>query len=183
MMRFDFLHDGAPQAIDAIRTAKLPRRFQGVAAAYAALLAAALAAWGLESWRLHGALEQLGRAQARFEASRVAAAASAEQIARLEVLVAEDRELRRIRTSGAGIAERLATLGNLFPRHVSVSYMRAAAGGYALQGRAADLVSFDRLLENLVADHRAGQPQTIDLKRDARDRTRLTFDVAAGEGS
>lgn len=180
MTGFDFLHDSAPEFIDAIRGARVPRRLRAVASAFVTLAVTVLIAVVLEAWRLHVAAIALERAETRFEASRAAIADLDMQTQQLEALLAQDRILRRIRLSGPALGERLATLGNLFPRHVWVTSMSADEGGYDLKGQARDLATLELLLANLVADHRAGAPRSINLSRNAPERGWLAFELGAG---
>ncbi len=180
MTSFDFLHDGMPDAVDALRTARVPARFRALAAAALALAVATAGAWALESVRIAGAVDARDRAQERYERSRQGVAALAMQTRALDQLWARDRALRRIRSSGPLLAQRVATLGNLAPYGVWLSSVQAAETGYAIEGVAAKLPAFERFVENLLADRRAGAPSTIAVRRDERSSGPMHFDLGAG---
>lgn len=177
MTSFDFLHDTMPDAIESLRHWRLPRSLRGVAAAGCALCCVAIIGAWLESSRLRDALAIELLAQERFDRSREAVAALKLEAGNLDALVAEDRRLRAIRLSGPSLGERIATLGNLAPRHVWLTSMDASVDGYQIQGAASDLGSVMLLLENLAGDHRTDVPRTVRLARGSeRDRS-LSFDV------
>jgi Tfp pilus assembly protein PilN len=177
---FDFLRDTLPDGLETLRYARFPRSLRPVLTASVALLAVAVAAAGLEASRLHEALLVQARAQERFEQSRAAVADLRLQAGDLEALFSEDRRLRSIRLSGATVGGRLATLGNLFPRHVWLTSMSADPNGYALRGRAGNLAALASLLANLSSDHRTNVPRTVSISRSGRQNAFYDFEVDAG---
>ena len=177
MTGFDFLHDTLPEGVEWLRNARLPRSLRAVATAAVALLGTALLGSWLESSRLSEAVAVDARAQARFEASSAAVAALKVQARDLDKLLKQDRRLRAIRLSGPLLAERLATLGNLAPRHVWLTSMEAGESGYRIAGGAADLGALTRLLANLSADRRTDAQRIVRITRAGTQDRALSFDV------
>ncbi|MBV8153036.1 MAG: PilN domain-containing protein [Candidatus Eremiobacteraeota bacterium] len=178
MMRFDFLHDAPPGAIDAVRSMRLPRRFHDVAAALVAMVVLCVVAAGIERTRIAGAQGALSAAHDRFERSREALQRLQVQSRDLETLLAEDRALRDVRLSGPKTAERLAEIGNLFPADVTLDAMEANANDYDLKGSAQTLARFGTLLSRLDGSPAMPRPASVRISKDAGVLGALSFEVA-----
>lgn len=165
MTSFDFLHDSAPDVITRLRGWRLPRRFHGAALAASTLLVVAAAAAGLESSRIAqaGAQElaqsrRLAQSRARLEAAKLSWQS-------FQGLIATDRALRRIRSSGVSAAASLARLGNLVPRGVWLDAIEPSQGSVSIRGEAVDLDAARRMLANLVGSDDFSRAQLVEVSR------------------
>lgn len=179
LIRFDYLHDAPPDAIDALRSARLPRRFHDVAAAMIAVLVLCAVASAIERSRVGAAQRTLAAAQDRFERSRAGLERLRVQSRELDALLAEDRALREVRLSGPSIAHRLATIGNLVPASVTLDAMQATPDGYTMKGHAATLATFGALLAQLDGSAAPAHPATLRVTKDAGPLGALSFDIEA----
>lgn len=179
LIRFDFLRDPTPSFVDSLRRVRLPRRLYPAALAGAAVIAALAAASGAEVFREHAAQALEERAGARFERSRAALTRARLQWQRLDGLVALDRRLRQIRTSGSVAAQRIARVGNAFPQRAWVTSMAAgAASAYEVKGFADGLPAVEKLLANVARDRVAGRPRLLQVSQSGgQPATTLGFEL------
>jgi Tfp pilus assembly protein PilN len=139
------------------RFVRVPAHMRMPLLAFAAAVAIACGAWGIESQRLHQALaseagyeSSARRAELRVEALRLSAA----QVGRRLSL---DRRVRSIRESGTGQARRIAELGNALPQDVWLTAVREDDTGIALEGGASNLAALGRAVRILASDRGASR--------------------------
>jgi hypothetical protein len=167
MTGFDYLHDAPSDLVDLIHRARLPRRFHGFAVVVLATAIVLMASAGLEMQRVRAAQHVEETAKARFENSRAQLRALRVQWRNLDAIVAEDRRLRRIRSSGPRIATRLARLGNAVGSQVWLRSLHVNAAGYDLEGQAVSLRAFGTTLASFIAREPHDPPRVLHVSRDA----------------
>lgn len=181
MIRFDYLHDPPSRLWGAIRVARLPRRFHNVAAALATVAVLISGAAAIERGRVQEARRVRAEAQNRFERSRADLERFRLQWREIDGLIAEDRRLREIRLSGNRVAGRLAAIGDLFSKGVSVDSLRATGEDYAVKGKAPTIDAVSEVLSRLVGSGVLPHPGIIRIAKDSGVLAGFTFEFHAGD--
>ncbi|HEV7178897.1 MAG TPA: hypothetical protein VGN11_03440, partial [Candidatus Baltobacteraceae bacterium] len=109
-LHFDYLRDGAPEVVERLRAARIPRELQSAACSVAAAFFVLLAAWGIETYRVTDARGVEALAQQRVEISRADLARTDLARTQIEKLLRLDARLSDIRLSGARLSVRLADI-------------------------------------------------------------------------
>jgi hypothetical protein len=184
LTRFDFLHDGWPDAVQRVASLRVPRRLHAAAATLAAVLSALAVGTAFEAVRTRDAAALEARQQARVEAARMRLAAANLELREVAKLRETGRRLRAIRSSGVRVVARLARLGNLVPRGAWLTSIEAEGDGFGIEGEAVDVRALDRTLANFVADREAGETRLLRMGRLARAPrpSLVTFALHVGEG-
>ena len=182
MIRFDFLHDSRPELVDAVRSARLPRRLHNVAVAIGAIVLSIATAAAIERVRCADAHNSEERAQARFEASRAELNKMQLQWQQLDALIAQDRKLRAIRLSGPAAAARIAILGNVMVDGAWLTSLTADRERYDLKGRAVNVAVFGNVLARVVTGGGVEHPDRVTVSREKRNLVSgVSFEIAAGD--
>jgi Tfp pilus assembly protein PilN len=163
--RFDFLHDGLPDAFERIRSMRVPRRLHSAAAAFGTVVLALVAASAIEAVRTNQATALQTQQQARLDAVRARLAAADVELADVARLVETDRRVRAARASGAVVVAHLVRLGNLVPRGVWLSSLEPSPQGLEVEGEAVDVDALHRALAGVVADGRVGRTRLVRMAR------------------
>jgi hypothetical protein len=181
VIRFDYLHDPPSKLWGTMRSARMPRRFHNVAAAFAAAVFLVGGAAVIERGRVQEARRVRAEAQERFERSRAELQRFRLQWHEIDELIAEDRKLRDIRLSGSRVAQRLAAVGDVFPDGVSVDLLRATAAGYGVKGKAPTIDAVSNVLSRIVASAALPHPGIVRIAKDSGVLAGFSFDFHAGE--
>jgi hypothetical protein len=169
-MRFDFLHDGLPDAIERALAFRLPRRLRTAAVALVTLICVLAACAALESVRTNAASAIESRERSRLDAAKDRLAAADIELNDVAALLETDRRLRAARASGTLATMRLARIGNVVPRGVWLSSVQPSAAGFDVEGEAVNLAALDRVLSNLLDGDRSGRTHLLRMTRVARAR-------------
>lgn len=181
MIRFDYLHEPPSPLVAAIRTARLPRRFHNVAAAFVTVVVLVAGAAWIERLRVGEAQRVRAQAQARFERSRADLQRLRLQWRQIDELIAEDRRLREIRLSGSRVAGRLAAIGDVFSSGVSIDSLRTTGEQYAVKGKAPTISAVGSVLSTIVASATLPHPGIVRIAKDSGALAGFTFEFGAGE--
>jgi len=166
VIRFDFLHDARPQALQAIRDARLPRRLHNVLGAFATVVLCLAAAAAIENVQLNQARADEQRAEARVQQTRATLSGLEVQWRELDGLIARDRKLRSIRVSGPAMASRLARLGNLLSDGSWLTAMTSDSTSDTLKGRGRGINDFAGVLGAIVGSGEL--PTRVSVSRERR---------------
>jgi Tfp pilus assembly protein PilN len=180
-MRFNFLRDPAPAFALDVRSWRLPRRLYVQAVIGVTLIGAIAALGGIDALRLRSAAQIERRAQLRFDATRDELAAARLRWQQLDDLMARDRRLRALHLSGAGIAVRIARVGNAFPPGTWATTLSADSNGFAFKGRAEDVRAASTALAKVLDDRRLQRHDAqFRLSRDGDEEgAPLAFEIRA----
>jgi Tfp pilus assembly protein PilN len=180
-MRFDFLHDPPPAVFERVRSLRIARHLYAVSAACCVLLVFAPCAYGIEALRVDRALGDRRQAQEQFDASTAALAAAKIASQNLDDLIALDRRLRSIRSSGAILASRAADIGNSMPHSIALSSLSVTADGYSIQGRALSMTGLRMALTDLSSVARFSAGKLVRVRRESSEpASAMTFEFGAG---
>jgi hypothetical protein len=168
--RFDFLHDGLPDAIEGALAFRLPRRFRTAAVAFVTLLCVLATCGAFESARTNAASAIEARERSRLEIAKDRLAAANLELDEVATLIATDRRLRALRASGVSAAMRLARIGNVVPRGVWLSSVQPSPAGFDVEGEAVNLGAVNRALSSLLDGDAHGRARLLRLTRVSRAR-------------
>lgn len=138
-MRFDYLHDAPPDAVERLRAICSTTQARGVLSFLATAVGVLVCAGSLEAMHLREARAALAEAQARLDRSTAAMALVDSQARALHSWIALDRRLREVRVSGALAAARVTRIANNLPARMWLTSMTWASDGYDVTGRAVGL--------------------------------------------
>lgn len=178
-MRFDFLHDGPPLAIERLRAFAIPVHVRvPLGALFTAMLV--VAAWhGLEGGWIARARHEDLIARERLEDMRSAFAATNLKRRDVEQLLVLDRRLRAIRLSGTRVSTRFAALANALPSKAWLTSISPDGNGVLVEGRSEGL----RVLATTIEALAPLSPALVRAVRDGRDGGKLvSFSVRLSAG-
>jgi Tfp pilus assembly protein PilN len=167
-MRFDFLRDGLPDAIEGALAFRLPRRLRTAAVAMVALICVLAACAAFERARTNAATAIESRERSRLDVAKDRLAAANLELNEVAALLETDRRLRALRASGTLATIRLARIGNVVPRGVWLSSVQPSSAGLDVEGEAVNLAAVDRVLSNLLDGDRSDRTQLLRMTRVAR---------------
>jgi hypothetical protein len=170
VIRFDFLHDGLPDFVEAALAFRLPRRLRTAAVAMVTLTCVLAACAAFESVRTNAATAIESRERSRLEIAKDRLAAANLELNDVDALLETDRRLREVRASGTLATMRLARIGNVVPRGVWLSSVQPSAAGFDVEGDAVNLAALNRVLANLLDGDRTGRTHLLRMTRVARAR-------------
>ncbi len=169
-MRFDFLRDGLPDAVEGVLAFRLPRRLRTAAVALVTLLCVLAACAAFESVRTNAATAIESREQSRLDLAKDRLAAANLELRDVTALLETDRRLRAMRASGTLAAMRLARIGNVVPRGVWLTSVQPSATGFDVDGEAVNLAALNRVLSNLIDGDATRRTHLLRMTRVARER-------------
>jgi hypothetical protein len=167
-MRFDFLHDGLPDAVEGALAFRLPRRLRTAAVALVTLICVLAACAAFESVQMNAATAIESRERSRLDAAKDRLAAANLELNDVAALLETDRRLRAMRASGTLVAMRLARVGNVVPRGVWLSSVQPSATGFDVEGEAVNLAALNRVLSNLLDGNGAERTHLVRMTRVGR---------------
>lgn len=179
-MRFDFLHDGPPLAIERFRAFVIPEYLRlPLGALITAILV--VAAWhGLERGWITRARHEDRIAQERLQDMRAAFAATNLERRNIEQLLVLDRRLREIRLSGTRVSRQFAALANALPSKTWLTSIAPDGNGVLVEGRSEGL----QVLATTIQALAPLSPALVRAVRDGRDGGKLmSFSVRISAGA
>ncbi len=172
-MRFDFLNDAPPHALERLRGARVPAHLHvPLSAVLTAILV--VGAWAtLERHWVGVAMRQDAIATERLNDARAAWKATA--LARTDVdrLLALDRRLREVRLSGSKLAARFAAIANRLPEGAWLTSLSRDANGVQIDGRARTIVPVAAAIAELRAQRPSRPPLLLRVVRDPHARANI----------
>lgn len=181
MIRFDYLHDPPSPLWNALRTARLPRRFHNVASAFAAVAVLVGGAAAIERGRVEEGQRVRSQARNRFERSRADLERLRLQWHQVDDLIAEDRRLREIRLSGSRVAGRLAAVGDVFSARESIDSISTTGDEYAVKGKAPNMDAVSEVLSSIVTNDALPHPEIVRITKDSGAIAGFAFEFGAGK--
>jgi hypothetical protein len=164
-MRFDFLRDGLPDALERALALRLPRRLRTAASALAMVLCVLLCAGFVEVGRC-GAAAGLERTERlRLDAARARLAAADLELHDVTVLLETQRRLRAVRGSGTRSVLQLAAIGNLVARGVWLGSLASTPTGFDIEGEAVNVGALHATLANFAGAAGIGATHLLRMAR------------------
>jgi len=182
-MRFNYLRDSAPEALEYLRLGRIP---EALRTPLAALITAVLVvgAWcAIEQMLLSQARNELRAQTFRLATSKVTLAEVRLRKTRVEELLAVDSRLRDIRRSGATLAHRLADIANHVPSRAWLTSITRVKEGLEIDGQADGLDGLGQTVVDLMSSSVAKSPDLVRAEMQDRGRSRnvISFVVRVGE--
>jgi len=183
MMRFDYLHDGVPDAIDRLRNVRVSNEVKRALVACVVALLFASGTFGIERLRVAQAASIDAQAYARLTATRRELAATNLERIRIETLLDLDRRLRAIHRSGALLARRIVDIANHVPTHVWLTTIARTPSGITIDGRAEGLRAVSETIAAFTGGSTIASPSLVRANADAPSSSRalLAFELTLAE--
>lgn len=181
MNRFDFLHDGRPDALDAILALRIPLRWRAQVASALAAIAACLACVCVNGVRLHAAQAEVVRAQAQADRYSIELAHAKIAWNQALTLLQDERRLRAVESSGARAVGRLIAVGDAIEPGTWLTQVTPVDDvASSIRGEVVDLKALSR---TLAALHQRGAVRLVRVSRVDRmaSASRLAFELQIGE--
>lgn len=185
VIRFDYLRNRAPDALDWFRSREIARPLQAPLAAVATALLVVLAAFGIETYRADQARSVERLAQMRVEQSRADLAKTTLERTDIDALLALDRRLRGIRLSGSLLAQRLADIANHVPGRAWLSGISPTSNGISISGHAEDLGALSETIADLMSSKTVRSPSLVRAGKDDLSQGKpdlLSFEMRVEDG-
>lgn len=149
LISFDYRRSAPPPFVRRVLEIRISEQYHSVLLAFAAAWLAIAGAWFIESRRLHHSLEMESIYQRRFDAAQRALRHARLYEIRINRLVALDRRIRGITSSGYEDARRLVEIANRLPNRTWLTGISYDGNALAIEGRAADLRTLGSVVRNL----------------------------------
>ncbi len=165
-MRFNYLSDGVPGAIERLQLDRMP---EGLRTPLAALVTASLTVlcwWGIEKMLIEQATTELRVQTARLSSSRAALGQARLHRMHVEALLALDKRLRAIRRSGAVLACEIADVANHVPRRAWLTGISQMGEGLEIDGNALGLDTVGDTVTDLMSSSTTQSPELIRAARE-----------------
>jgi hypothetical protein len=182
-MRFDYLCDSAPEALDYLRPSRIPEALRTPFAAFATVVVIVGVWWIVEQLLFAQARSELQAQSLRLSASRIAIHDLKLRKTRVEELISIDTRLREIRRSGAVLSSRLADIANHVPAQAWLTSIARVDSGLLIDGNAEGLDGLSDTVVDLMSSSNTASPSLIRANKEARDRsgTIIAFEVRVGD--
>jgi Tfp pilus assembly protein PilN len=148
-VRFDYLRDAPPDAIDRLRVISNTPQARPMLSFLAMSVIVTACAWGLQAAHLHEADAQLERARQLLDENTAAIVRVKAKILALRRLTEIDRRLREIRISGAVTAVRVTHIADQLPGRMWLTELASTTEGDDMQGRVVGLDQLGFLLARI----------------------------------
>jgi len=150
MISFDFVRSARPDWLRVLLEIRVPQRQYSALAGVLASLTIVAGAWAIEHHRVAQARSMEAAYQRRFDVSERSLQKTKIFYNQVQALIALDRRVRRIVTSGDADARRLAEIANNLPEHAWLTSISRDQSGVALEGRAQNLGVIGGVLHGLM---------------------------------
>jgi hypothetical protein len=160
-MRFNYLSDGVPDAIERLQPSRIPDELKTPLAALATVTLAVLCWLAIEKMLIGQATAELRTQTARLQSSRVALGQARLQRTQVEALLALDTKLRVIRRSGAVLAGEMADIANHVPRRAWLTGISQVDDGLEIDGNALGLDTVGETVTDLMSSSTTQSPQLV----------------------
>jgi len=183
MMRFNYLRDGAPEALEHLRPARIPEQLRTPLAALVTVVIIVGVWWVVEQLLVAQAGDELHAQSLRLKASQVALRELNLRRTHVQQLLSIDRRLREIRRSGAVVSGRLADIANHVPTRAWLTSIAAVEGGLQIDGSAEGLDGLSETVADLMASSTGASPDVIRANKDDYDRSGsiVSFEMRVGD--
>lgn len=158
---FDFAHGVPASAVARFFELSIPERLHAALTAVCVSSAILAGSWGIESQRLAQSARIQAEYQARFDASVRAVKQANVYRTRVRDLVALDRRVRAISSSGYGDAQRLAEIANAVPRHAWLTAVSYDDDTIRLEGQARGWGVLSSVIDGLSRAHHLRAPTLV----------------------
>lgn len=180
MTRFDYLRDAPPESIERVRAIRISASLRWPLAVLTAVVVTHACASGIFTLALSEARSTERAAAVRLEASTVALARVRLTKVRVDDLIALDRRLREIRSSGSRVSARLADIANHVPAHAWLTTLARTPNGFEMVGKSSGLPALGATMSSLMTSSAIVSPTLIRASGDER-RGALSFAIRAAE--
>jgi len=182
-MRFDYVHDGRPDALERLRPSRIPEQLRTPLAALLTTAIVVCAWWGIEQFLLAQARDDVKEQSFRLTVSAAALSQAKIRQTRVETLLVIDSRLREIRRSGAALASGLADIANHVPNRAWLTSIARVDDGLEIDGRAEGLDGLSETLADLMSSSHVASPDLVRASKEDGDRTGrlIAFVVRVGE--
>lgn len=150
-MRFNYLRDAPPDAIDRLRVISNTPQARPMLSFLATSVLVTACAWGLQAAHLHEADAQLERARQLLDENTSAIVRVNAKILALRRLTDIDSRLREIRMSGAVTAVRVTRIADELPDRMWLTELASTTEGEDIEGRVVGLDQLGFLLARIPA--------------------------------
>jgi len=181
-MRFSYLHDARPDALERLRPSRLPEGLHTPLASLATAIVVVVAWWGIEHMLLAQARQELGQQTFRLDASRLALREAKLQRVHVDSLLESDTRLREIRRSGALLASRLADIANHVPTRAWLSSVGQVNDALEIDGHAEGLDGLSDTVADLMSSKTAAAPDLVRASKDQTDHSGELLEFAVRVG-
>lgn len=180
MMRFDYLHDAPPEAIERVRGLRIATSLRWPLAVFGAIVVTHAAASAIFALGTAEARVTEREAAHRLEASTAALARVRLTRVRVDELVALDRRMREIRSSGSRVSARLADIANHVPAHAWLTTLARTPDGFEIVGKSSGLPALGATMSSLMTSSSIAAPTLVRAGGEERRGT-LSFDIRAAD--
>lgn len=177
-MRFDYLHDAPPEALERLRALRIARSVRWPLAVLTAIVVTQAAASAIFTLAIGEARATEREAAVRLEASTAALARVRLAKVRVDDLVALDRQIREIRGSGSRVSARLADIANHVPAHAWLTTLARTPNGFEIIGKSSGLPALGATISSLMTSPAIVAPTLVRAGGEER-RGALSFDIHA----
>ena len=174
-MRFNYLHDAPPEALERLRPSRIPERLRTPLAALVTACIVVSAWWGIEQLALAHARSQLAQQRLRFDETRAELKELDLHKDQTQKLLAFDARLREIRLSGTRAAALLADIANHVPGRVWLTSVSRVEDALEVDGRALGFTGLSALLTQLGSNVSLRAPRLTHAAQDSRDAAVIAF--------
>ncbi|MHB8147623.1 MAG: hypothetical protein ACYDGM_10250 [Vulcanimicrobiaceae bacterium] len=164
MMRFDYLHDPVPSAIERLRSVLVAPYLQAPLLAMLLVVVVEPTIYGMLRYQLIRANDQERAAHSAYVVSRVALERVNLEHTQVIVLVHLDRRILQIRKSGAVAAERMLDIANHLPRDAWLTSLSRTKDGELLLGRVDSMQSLGDVVREMRTASTVTAPELIDAR-------------------
>lgn len=179
-MRFNYLRNAPPDAIDRLRSFRIAKPLQWPLAVIGTIAVTYLGAYVIFGVAIGAAHTLEAEAVMRLDASKAALAERQLERVRVDDLLAFDRRLRAIRTSGSRVSLRLADIANRVPEHAWLTTLSRTSSGIAIAGKSTGFPVVGTTMEGLMKSATLSAPTLIRANEEDH-RHIVVFEVHADE--
>ncbi len=183
MTRFNFLSDEPPAFLEVLRFKRIPDALRTALAATITIAVVVGVWWGVEVLQIRQAGEELRVEKTRALASRADLAQMRVRRSQIERLLALDRRIRQIQTSGATLSAQLADIANHVPSYAWLTSVQDGEEGLEIDGDVKGLDGLSETIADLTSSASAASVDLVRAGRDERDggRDLLSFQMRSEE--
>jgi Tfp pilus assembly protein PilN len=170
-VRFNYLRDSTPDVFEHLRPSRIPEPLRTPLAALITIALVVGAWWVIEQILLGQARSELQAQTLRLYTSKLALSELKLRRTRVEELLAIDTHLRKIRSSGAALASRLADIANHVPPRAWLTSIARVDAGLQIDGLAEGLDGLSDTVADLMSSSTAASPDLVRVSKEERDRS------------
>jgi Tfp pilus assembly protein PilN len=183
VIRFNYLHDSAPDGFEYLRPGRIPEALRTPLAALLTVVVVVAVWWVVEQLLLAQASDELRTQRFRVASSKAELAELNLRKTHVEELLAVDTRLRIIRRSGAALSSGLADIGNHIPAGAWLTSIARASDGLEIDGQAEGLDGLSETVADLMTSSSAASPDLVRANKEDRDRSGRLIDFVVHVGA